>query len=93
MEKKKKKKGKTGSVYVCSNCGYYDGQWWGTCKKCEEVGMVKRFTSEGKDQKVTRMQVSGSAARSWLPREAAPVKHPRTFGRFDHYFVLLNLIA
>lgn len=78
-----KKKGKSRSVHVCSNCGYSDGQWWGTCKQCGEVGTMKRFTTESADQKVTGMQVSENAVRSWLPRESIPIKLTDVYGRID----------
>ncbi|XP_057773243.1 uncharacterized protein LOC130992573 [Salvia miltiorrhiza] len=79
-----KKKGKSRSVHVCSNCGYSDGQWWGTCKQCGEVGTMKRFTTESAGQKVTGMRASENAVRSWVPRDAAPVKLTDVYGRVDN---------
>ncbi|KAH6758856.1 DNA repair protein RadA-like protein [Perilla frutescens var. frutescens] len=78
-----KKKGKSRSVHVCSNCGYSDGQWWGTCKQCGEVGTMTRFTVENADQKVTGMRVSENAVRSWLPRESTPIKLTDVYSRVD----------
>ncbi|KAL1538291.1 DNA repair protein RadA-like [Salvia divinorum] len=78
------KKKKSRSVHVCSSCGYSDGQWWGTCKQCGEVGTMKRFTTESAGQKVTGMRVSDNAIRSWVPREAAPVKLTDVYGRVDN---------
>ncbi|KAL9156921.1 hypothetical protein ABFS82_09G111800 [Erythranthe guttata] len=78
-----KKKGKSRSVHVCESCGYSDGQWWGTCKQCGEVGTMKRFTTESVDRKVSGMQVSENAVRSWLPKDTAPVKLTDVYGRID----------
>ncbi|KAG8380039.1 hypothetical protein BUALT_Bualt07G0152100 [Buddleja alternifolia] len=82
-----RKKGKSRSVHVCESCGYSDGQWWGTCKQCGEVGTMKRFTTESAaDRKVSGIQVSENAVRTWLPREAGappPVKLTDVYGRID----------
>ncbi|KAL8458412.1 hypothetical protein ACS0TY_036072 [Phlomoides rotata] len=75
------KKGKTRSVHVCSNCGYSDGQWWGTCKECGEVGTMTRFTTESAEQKTRGMQVSENAVRSWLQKETAPIKLTDVYSR------------
>ncbi|KAG6395762.1 hypothetical protein SASPL_141886 [Salvia splendens] len=79
-----KKKKKSRSVHVCSSCGHSDGQWWGTCKQCGEVGTMKRFTTESAGQKVTGVRVSDNAVRSWVPREAAPVKLTDVYSRVDN---------
>lgn len=71
-----RKKGKSRSFYVCEDCGYSDGQWWGTCKQCEKVGTMKRF-SEGAQRKVSGFEASENALRSWLPQHvsaSAPIK-------------------
>ncbi|KAG6398039.1 hypothetical protein SASPL_139489 [Salvia splendens] len=78
------KKKKSRSVHVCSSCGYSDGQWWGTCKQCGEVGTMKRFTTGSAGQKVTGVRVSDNAVRSWVPREAAPVKLTDVYDRVDN---------
>lgn len=75
------KKGKTRSVHVCSNCGYSDGQWWGTCKQCGEVGTMKLFTTENAEQKTRGMQVSENAVRSWFQKETAPIKLTDVYSR------------
>lgn len=71
------KKKKSRSFHVCSSCGYSDGQWWGTCKQCGEVGTMKRFATESAGQKVTGMRVSDNAVRS------CPVKLTDVYGRVD----------
>ncbi|XP_042048268.1 DNA repair protein RadA-like isoform X2 [Salvia splendens] len=71
------KKKKSRSVHVCSSCGYSDGQWWGTCKQCGEVGTMKRFATESAGQKVTGMRVSDNAVRS------CPVKLTDVYGQVD----------
>lgn len=78
-----KKKGKSRSVHVCESCGYSDGQWWGTCKQCGEVGTMKRFTTESADRRVSGVQVSENAVRSWLPKDAAPVRLTDVYDRVD----------
>ncbi|KAL3824412.1 hypothetical protein ACJIZ3_020441 [Penstemon smallii] len=83
-----RKKGKTRSVYVCESCGHSDGQWWGTCKQCEKVGTMKRFTTEvGPGRKVSGIEVSENAVRTWLPKESAavtPIKLSHVQGRINH---------
>ena len=64
---KKKKKSKTS--WVCSSCGYTDGQWWGMCRNCDAQGTMKEF-SEG-DALGSCVKINGSSgvsekAGSWL---------------------------
>ncbi|XP_051139233.1 uncharacterized protein LOC127257017 [Andrographis paniculata] len=66
-----KRLGKTKSVYVCDDCGYSDGQWWGMCRQCQKAGSMKRVTIEGAaGEKVSRIRLRENVAgSSWLPRE------------------------
>ncbi|XAR50696.1 Endopeptidase La [Bertholletia excelsa] len=67
-----RKKGKSRTVWVCSNCGNTEGQWWGSCRHCNSVGTITRF-SEGKhdQQRATGFQISENVVRSWLPKHSA----------------------
>ncbi|KAK4395183.1 DNA repair protein RadA [Sesamum angolense] len=81
-----RKKGKSRIVYVCESCGYSDGQWWGTCKQCEETGTMKQFTTESANRKVSGIQVSENVVRSWLPKVAGgptPIKLTDVYGQID----------
>ncbi|XP_010525324.1 PREDICTED: uncharacterized protein LOC104803142 [Tarenaya hassleriana] len=73
-----KKKGKAKTVWVCENCGHSDGQWWGSCRACNRVGTIRRFSesseSGGKADKVGGLGVSGNGVRSWLPQQAGGVQ-------------------
>ncbi|OIT04791.1 hypothetical protein A4A49_04282 [Nicotiana attenuata] len=68
-----KKKGKGGksskTVWVCSDCGYDDGQWWGICKQCNGVNTMKRF-SEGIERPMSGFEVTESVTRSWMPHQS-----------------------
>ncbi|KAF3956888.1 hypothetical protein CMV_018040 [Castanea mollissima] len=57
-----KKKGKARFSWVCADCGHSDGQWWGTCRQCNAVGTLKRF-SEGGSAEV-------SEGKTWLSPKA-----------------------
>lgn len=67
VRNKKNSKGKVS--WVCTECGHSDGQWWGSCRECNAVGTVKRF-SEG----VSEASVSEAASRPWLPQQAREVR-------------------
>ncbi|KAJ9130028.1 hypothetical protein P3X46_035054 [Hevea brasiliensis] len=74
-----RKKGKSKIIYVCENCGYEDGQWWGICRECRLAGTMKQFIERdvGSAGKVSGMGVSENAVRSWLPQkvgDAQPLK-------------------
>lgn len=66
---KKKGKGKSKTVWVCSDCGYDDGQWWGICKQCNGVNTMKRF-SEGVEHLTSGFEVLENVTRSWLPHQS-----------------------
>ncbi|CAH9076850.1 unnamed protein product [Cuscuta europaea] len=55
-------------VWVCSDCGYTDGQWWGVCKECNSVNTLKRF-SQGADRPTGGFGISENVMRSWLPHQ------------------------
>ncbi|CAA0821114.1 Unknown protein [Striga hermonthica] len=70
-----RKKGKIRSVFVCESCGYSDGQWWGSCRECGTTGTMKRYTVESAlEKKGTGAPVPENLERSWLPKEAAPIR-------------------
>ncbi|KAI3521464.1 hypothetical protein L1887_10932 [Cichorium endivia] len=72
-----KKKSKSKSTWVCSDCGYTDGQWWGYCRECKSVGTMKEFTEIDNGGKTSGFQVSENIVRSWLPKgsgEAGPMR-------------------
>lgn len=66
---KKKGKGKSKTVWVCSDCGYDDGQWWGICKQCNGVNTMKRF-SEGVEHLTSGFEVMENVTRSCLPHQS-----------------------
>lgn len=79
----KSKKGKSRAVWVCEVCGNEDGQWWGTCRACDKVGTMKRFSVEeggggggGNGSKVSGFEVSENAVRAWLPQKRAGEVQP-----------------
>ncbi|KAH0889836.1 hypothetical protein HID58_052265 [Brassica napus] len=47
-----KKKGKVKTSWVCESCGHSEGQWWGSCRACNKVGTMRRF-SEGSSEFVS----------------------------------------
>lgn len=72
------KKGKSKLVWVCSHCGYSNGQWWGTCRSCNKVGTLKQFSvsDDVEGGKVNGFEASENAIRSWLPKQkqSGPVR-------------------
>ncbi|CAA0814675.1 Unknown protein [Striga hermonthica] len=75
-----RKKGKMKSVFVCVDCGYSDGKWWGMCRECGEAGTMKRFAVESaqvesaQEKKGCGTRLPEDLERSWLPKEATPVR-------------------
>nr|KJB70376.1 hypothetical protein B456_011G070300 [Gossypium raimondii] len=67
-----KKKGKSRVTWVCENCGYSDGQWWGVCRSCDFSGTMKRFSEV--ETKNRGLEFSETLARSWLPKDAGDVE-------------------
>ncbi|XP_050884262.1 uncharacterized protein LOC127087413 isoform X2 [Lathyrus oleraceus] len=75
--------GKVKTQWVCYDCGYTAGQWWGTCPSCNMVGTMKEFheakASDAVDSSKLRsgLSVSEDAVRTWLPQRSdqlQPVK-------------------
>ncbi|MFS7936332.1 putative DNA repair protein RadA [Helianthus anomalus] len=74
---KKKSKSKSKSVWVCSECGYSDGQWWGYCRECKNVNTMKELVDVVDSGKTNGFQVSEKLVQSWLPKgagEAVPLR-------------------
>ncbi|XP_013622752.1 PREDICTED: DNA repair protein RadA homolog [Brassica oleracea var. oleracea] len=77
-----KKKGKVKTSWVCESCGHSEGQWWGSCRACNKVGTMRRF-SEGPESRASggggasgRGGGSEGAGLAWLPEHgvAQPLK-------------------
>ncbi|KAL5057000.1 hypothetical protein RYX36_028604 [Vicia faba] len=77
----KRSTGKVKTQWVCCDCGYTAGQWWGTCPSCNMVGTMKEFreakVSDGVDSSKVRsgLSVSEDAMRTWLPQRGDQL-HP-----------------
>lgn len=72
-------KGKSKISWVCEICGFSSGQWWGSCRACNEVGTLKQFleAKTGSGKKVSGIEASENAVRSWLPQkpgESGPLR-------------------
>ncbi|KAL9460576.1 hypothetical protein AB3S75_003722 [Citrus x aurantiifolia] len=66
-----RKKGKANRTnWVCSDCGYTDGQWWGMCRACESVGTMKRYSAGESDE-------GPVVQRTWLPQKPEEVQPVR----------------
>ncbi|XP_045791043.1 DNA repair protein RadA-like [Trifolium pratense] len=75
---RKKKMGKEKVSWVCSNCGYTAGQWWGVCRSCNVSGTMKEFHEvKGSESfgKVSGFSVMEDGLRSWLPEKSGEL-HP-----------------
>ncbi|KAM7471793.1 hypothetical protein LguiA_009976 [Lonicera macranthoides] len=71
-----RKRGKSKTSWVCSDCGHTDGQWWGSCRSCDSIGTMKEF-SEGDYNGERTGGISESVVRTWLPQqsvEAVPLR-------------------
>lgn len=69
---KKNVKGKTN--WVCTNCGYTSGQWWGVCRSCNVSGMMKEFHEAKSSDKVSGFSVSENVLGSWLPQQSGELR-------------------
>lgn len=72
-----RKKGKSKVCWVCSDCGYSDGQWWGACRECNKVGTMKQFSageSGNGGSRVSGFEVTDNVVRSWLPQQPTEVQ-------------------
>ncbi|GJX28468.1 RNA-directed DNA polymerase, eukaryota, reverse transcriptase zinc-binding domain protein [Tanacetum coccineum] len=56
----KKAKNKSKGSWVCSDCGWSDGQWWGICKECGSAATMREFNEVAVDDggKTNGFQVS-----------------------------------
>ncbi|CAL0332410.1 unnamed protein product [Lupinus luteus] len=78
--------------WVCCDCGFSTGKWWGTCPSCEITGTMKEFheakSSDGADNKVkSGLAISEEAVGLWLPHKAEqlfPVKLEEVNRGFNH---------
>ncbi|KAK7325144.1 hypothetical protein VNO77_29254 [Canavalia gladiata] len=86
-----KKKGKAKTQWVCYNCGYSTGQWWGTCPSCDLTGTMKEFhesklSDADSNRAKSGLAVSEDALGLWLPQrsdELHPVKLDEVNRGFD----------
>ncbi|KAL2338013.1 hypothetical protein Fmac_012459 [Flemingia macrophylla] len=69
----RKNKAKEKVQWVCSNCGYCAGQWWGVCRSCSVSGTMKeaKFSDRGV---VSGFSVLEDGVGSWLPQQDAEVR-------------------
>lgn len=79
-------KTKTKTVYVCQSCGHSDGQWWGICRQCKQVGSMRITESVGR--KVNVVRSSGGVPKSWFANEIetaarAPVRSTDVTAQID----------
>jgi len=71
---RKKKKGKEKVYWVCSNCGYSTGQWWGVCRSCSVSGTMKEFHEVKSSEKVSGFSVLEDGLGSWLPEKSGELR-------------------
>ncbi|KFK26677.1 hypothetical protein AALP_AA8G278600 [Arabis alpina] len=64
----KKGKSKSKTSWVCEGCGHSEGQWWGSCRACNKVGTMRRFSQGSSTDSAT---ASAGTGLSWLPEQAA----------------------
>ncbi|CAA7055892.1 unnamed protein product [Microthlaspi erraticum] len=74
-----KKKGKVKTSWVCESCGHSEGQWWGSCRACNKVGTMRRFSEASESRGSGGGNFSGgggggsgvseSSGLSWLPEQ------------------------
>lgn len=72
-----KKKGKEKIQWVCSDCGYTTGQWWGVCRSCSVSGTMKEFRetkSSDANSKVSGFAVFEDGVGSWLPQQQGELR-------------------
>ncbi|PWA95279.1 ATP-dependent peptidase [Artemisia annua] len=67
-----KSKNKNKVSWVCSDCGWTDGQWWGYCRECKCVGTMREFKEVVVDNggKTSGFQVSEKIVQGWLGKGA-----------------------
>ncbi|TKY48225.1 DNA repair protein RadA-like [Spatholobus suberectus] len=83
-----KRKGKVKTQWVCDNCGYTTGKWWGACPFCEVSGTMTEFhESKLTDKPRGGLAVCEDAVGLWLPQrseELRPVKLDEVNRGFNH---------
>ncbi|KAJ1385993.1 P-loop containing nucleoside triphosphate hydrolase [Sesbania bispinosa] len=87
-----KKTGKVKAQWVCSNCGYVAGKWWGTCPSCGIIGTMKEFheakISDADNNKFRNgLAVSEDAVGLWLPQRPDQL-HPIKLSEVNRGFNL-----
>ncbi|CAJ1951054.1 unnamed protein product [Sphenostylis stenocarpa] len=70
----RKKKSKEKVQWVCSNCGYSAGQWWGVCRSCNVSGTMKEAKFSDADGVVSGFSVLGDGVGSWLPQQEGELR-------------------
>ncbi|RDX96373.1 Mitochondrial-processing peptidase subunit alpha, partial [Mucuna pruriens] len=85
----RKKKAKEKVQWVCSNCGYSAGQWWGVCRSCSVSGTMKEVKfSDDADSMVSGFSVLEDGMGSWLPQhqgELRPLRLAEVNRGLDHH--------
>ncbi|KAK7381710.1 hypothetical protein VNO80_00257 [Phaseolus coccineus] len=85
----RKKKSKEKVQWVCSNCGYSAGQWWGVCRSCNVSGTMKeaKFSSDA-DSMISGFSVLEDGVGTWLPQqegELRPLRLAEVNRGLDHH--------
>ncbi|XP_022641854.1 uncharacterized protein LOC106774310 isoform X2 [Vigna radiata var. radiata] len=85
----RKKKSKEKVEWVCSNCGYSAGQWWGVCRSCNVSGTMKeaKFSSDA-GTVISGFSVLEDGVGSWLPQqegELRPLRLAEVNRGIDHH--------
>ncbi|XP_068477548.1 uncharacterized protein [Phaseolus vulgaris] len=85
----RKKKSKEKVQWVCSNCGFSAGQWWGVCRSCNVSGTMKeaKFSSDA-DSVISGFSVLEDGVGSWLPQqegELRPLRLAEVNKGLDHH--------
>ncbi|XP_052724539.1 uncharacterized protein LOC108320673 isoform X2 [Vigna angularis] len=85
----KKKKSKEKVEWVCCNCGYSAGQWWGVCRSCNVSGTMKeaKFSSDA-GTVISGFSVLEDSVGSWLPQqegELRPLRLAEVNRGIDHH--------
>lgn len=76
----KRSSGKVKTQWVCCNCGFTAGQWWGTCPSCSNVGTMKEFHEAKLNDTVDNsklrngLSVSEDSMGTWLPQRGGQLK-------------------
>ncbi|KAL5176357.1 DNA repair protein RadA [Glycine soja] len=86
---RKKKAGKEKVQWVCCNCGYSAGQWWGVCRSCSVSGTMKEAKFSDADTVVSGFSVlEDGVVGSWLPQqegEMRPLRLTEVNKGLDHH--------